>query len=36
MVTLGEYIQIEELARQGVRKMEIARRLGLHRHTVAK
>ncbi len=36
MVTLDEYLEIQELAKQGLSKTEIARRLGRDRHTVAK
>jgi transposase len=36
MVTLDEYLEIQELARQGMSKAEIAVRLGLDRKTVRK
>jgi transposase len=36
MVTLGQYLEIRELARQGLSRKEIARRLDLDRHTVGK
>jgi len=36
MINLDEYLEIRELAKQGVSRVEIARRLGLHRETVAK
>ena len=36
MVTLDEYLEIQELARQGLSKAEIALRLGLDRKTVRK
>lgn len=36
MVTLDEYLEIQELASQGLSRMEIARRLGLDRKTVCK
>ena len=36
MVTLDEYLEIQELAKRGLSKTEIAQRLGLDRHTVAK
>lgn len=35
-MSLDQYVEIKELARQGVTKSEIARRLGLERHTVSK
>lgn len=36
MLNLEEYLEIQQLARQGVPQVEIARRLGCHRETVAK
>ncbi len=33
---MDEYLEIQELGRQGVSRSEIARRVGLHRQTVAK
>jgi transposase len=36
MITLDEYLEIQELVRQGLPKTEIARRLGLDRKTVRK
>lgn len=32
---MDEYLEIQKLAKQGMSKTEIARRLGLDRHTVA-
>lgn len=34
MKTLDEYLEIQQLARQGISKSEIARRLGMDRKTV--
>jgi len=34
MITLDEYLEIQQLARQGLSKSEIARRLGIDRKTV--
>lgn len=36
MVTLDEYLEIQELARKGLSKSVIAKKLGLNRHTVEK
>jgi DNA-binding CsgD family transcriptional regulator len=36
MITLDEYLEIEQLARQGISKLEIAHRLGIDRKTVRK
>ena len=36
MITLDEYLEIQQLARQGLSKSEIARRLGIDRKTVRK
>ena len=36
MVTLDEYIEIQQLVRQGLRKLEIAHRLGIDIKTVRK
>ena len=36
MITLDEYLEIQELAQQGLSKSEIARRLGMDRKTVRK
>ena len=36
MITLDEYLEIEQLARQGISKQEIAHRLGVDRKTVHK
>jgi len=36
MITLDEYLEIKQLARQGISKSEIARRLGIDRKTVRK
>ena len=36
MVKLDEYLEIQELSRQGLSRSEIAQRLGLNRHTVGK
>ncbi len=36
MITLDEYLEIQQLARQGLSKLGIARRLGVDRKTVRK
>lgn len=36
MVNLDQFIEIQELARLGMSRAEIARRVGVDRHTVAK
>lgn len=36
MISLDKYLEIRELAKQGVTQVEIAQRLGVHRETVAK
>jgi transposase len=36
MITLDEYLEIEQLAKQGLSKSEIGRRLGIDRKTVRK